>query len=114
MFTDKAGAVVEPPPDVVLSVLDRFGTTHDLTITLGKSAELHTLAGKDCTITVAEVIRKKIRPSSRPPYKFLITATDGSFRVVRSMDETNAERLFHNSNDEPKEVESVEVVIPGV
>jgi hypothetical protein len=106
-----AGASVEPPPRVVLVLTNvRSMTETKVSVKLGETVE--TDIGVE--VEVVEVVRAKLRPANKPPYKFLITATDGSYRVVRSMDEANAVRLWHNSNDEPLTVESVEAVIPGV
>lgn len=113
----QSGAVVEPAPDVIIAILDPHGAdTTLLTIPLGGSGEYRCDGwredDKPLTLEVREVRRKNVRPSHKPPYKYLITATDESVRVVRSMDEANAVRIYHASNESPLVVESVEIVLP--
>lgn len=88
---DKAVPSIEKAPDVGLVV--RFnGMQLPVMMTVGETQTLN-FGTFPVEIKVVQVVRKKPRPTSGPPYTFIIKHDGGETRI-RSNDEANAERIF--------------------
>ena len=106
---DKATPCVEPAPEIGIVV--RFGDRKQPAIlTVDEPTTLH-FGTFEVEVTVVDVIRKKIRPASKPPYHWIIKNDEGTTEKIRAMSEENARRLFYQRHGIDSEIVEIEAEI---
>lgn len=88
---DKAGAVVEPAPEVGLVI--RFNGQQQPTML--KVGETRTLdfGSFPVEVKVVQIVRKPLRPARKPPYVWVVELSNGKEAEVRAMTERQARRM---------------------
>jgi hypothetical protein len=88
---DKAGAVVEPAPEVGLVI--RFnGQQQPVMLKVGETETLD-FGSLPVEVKVVQIVRKPIRPAKKPPYIWVAELSDGTETRVRAMTERQARRM---------------------
>lgn len=90
---DNAAPVVEPPPDVTLT-LTLNGQKRTVKVKAGGATAI-SFGTIPVHVSVDKVERKKNRPASGPPYYWIIK-TESIVSRIRAMTEDDAKRIFHS------------------
>lgn len=88
---DKAGAVVEPAPEVGL-VIHFNGQQQPTMLKVGETRTLD-FGSFPVGVKVVQIVRKPNRPAKKPPYTWVVELSDGTETKVRAMAERQARRM---------------------
>lgn len=97
---------VEPAPEIGLVV--RFnGQQMPVILKVDEPETLH-FGTFPIELEVVQVIRKKVRPASKPPYYWIIKNDQGVVARIRAMTEEDARRIFYQRSPEFTSITSIE------